>query len=230
MSVQIHYPILAHMQTKKTKQSTIRIGIDIGGTFTDFVIFDPSTGKISTFKLPSTPHDPSEAVLSGIRSITNRVTTLSEYSKTNSEHQCTNSHTHAIQSLSIIHGSTVATNALLERKGAITALITTSGFKDVIQIGRQNRPDLYDFTTRPPDPLVPPELRFELNERIDQNGNIITAPKDEEIDRLISNLQSFNPQPQSIAVIFLFSFANPTHEQIITEKLRALGFFVSVSH
>lgn len=157
------------MQPTKPSHPTIRIGIDIGGTFTDFVIFSPASGKISTFKLPSTPHDPSEAVQQGIKKISNQITDLHNSSGTN---------------FSIIHGSTVATNALLERKGAATALITTRGFKDVIQIGRQNCPDLYDFATTPPEPLIPSELRFELEERIDQNGEVLTELDANQVDKL----------------------------------------------
>jgi N-methylhydantoinase A len=195
------------MQTENHQQTPFRIGIDIGGTFTDFVILDPITGEISTFKLPSTPHDPSEAVLTGIKNLD-----------------------HPVKNLSIIHGSTVATNALLERKGAVTALVTTQGFKDVIQIGRQNRPELYDFATTPPEPLIASELRFELDERVDQFGEILTALEDCQISELVAKI-SGQPSPvESIAVVFLFSFANPQHEQIVTGKLRDAGFFVSASH
>ncbi len=203
------------MQPTKPSHPTIRIGIDIGGTFTDFVIFSPASGKISTFKLPSTPHDPSEAVQQGIKKISNQITDLHNSSGTN---------------FSIIHGSTVATNALLERKGAATALITTRGFKDVIQIGRQNRPDLYDFATTPPEPLIPSELRFELEERIDQNGEVLTELDANQVDKLIYEITQQPTNFESIAVVFLFSFANPRHEQIVTKKLRAADYFVSASH
>lgn len=210
-------------------QPTIRLGIDIGGTFTDFVIFDPSTGSVSTFKLPSTPHDPSEAVLDGIRKLRLQMSDNHCDETINSENPLPQSNPHS-SCISIIHGSTVATNALLERKGAVTALITTSGFKDVIQIGRQNRPSLYDFTIIPPEPLIPAELRFELEERVDQYGDVITDLQNDDIEGLIANLQLTIPSVQSIAVVFLFSFANPKHEQIVAEKLRAKGYFVSASH
>jgi len=110
----------------------LRIGIDIGGTFTDFVIFDPSTKQINTLKILSTPENPAQAVMDGL-------------------HQIRNSSFAAI-----VHGSTVATNALLERKGARAALVATQGFKDILLIGRQNRPSLYDWTATPPEPLIPP--------------------------------------------------------------------------
>lgn len=202
------------MQPKIPPHQTFRIGIDIGGTFTDFVIFDPTSGEISTYKLPSTPHDPSEAVLTGFAQIGNQLA-LKNDPKIRT---------------SIIHGSTVATNALLERKGAITALITTRGFKDVIQIGRQNRPDLYDFATTPPEPLIPSELRFELDERVDKSGNVLTSLDESQIKKLISALKQLPKVVESIAVVFLFSFTNPKHEQIVTKKLRNEGYLVSASH
>jgi len=206
-----------------TSPHTFRIGIDIGGTFTDFVVFDPTTGNIDTFKLPSTPQDPSEAVLEGISKLYNQ-----EIEATN---QAINpSANYGIPKLSIIHGSTVATNALLERKGCTTALITTQGFRDVIQIGRQNRPELYDFFTAPVKPLVPSELRFELDERIDSQGEILTELNKNALSRLVHNLQTDFPDLHSVAVVFLFSFTNPEHENIVAEILREVGYFVSASH
>src|SRR4030067_2212102 len=111
---------------------SIRIGVDIGGTFTDFVVFNPASGVLKTFKLLSTPHDPAEAVLEGLASLV-KIT----------PHETSPEAKLAV--LHIVHGSTVATNALLERKGARTALVATQGFLDVLQIGRQNRPALSDF-------------------------------------------------------------------------------------
>ncbi len=197
---------------QKNSHSSIRIGIDIGGTFTDFVVFDPSTGEIETFKIASTSHDPAEAVLLGLGEIKKMVGNDIL--------------------LNIIHGSTVATNALLERKGAKTALVTTRGFKDVLQIRRQNRPELYDFASRPAPPLVPEDLRLEVDERVDYLGSPIIELEDQNVDQIISKLQSTIQQSpvESVAVVLLFSFVNPDHEQHITEKLRAQGFFTSASH
>jgi N-methylhydantoinase A len=209
------------MDNKVNNQPVIRVGIDIGGTFTDFVIFDPTSGNFSTFKLPSTPQDPSVAVLSGLRKITQLFQFGDETFKKSPDDQ------HLI---SIIHGSTVATNALLERKGAKTALITTRGFRDIIQIGRQNRPNLYDFATKPPEPLIPNNLRFEFNERIDQFGETLQKLDETDIDNLICYLQSSHSKIESFAVCFLFSFVNPEHEQMVTLKLREKGYFVSASH
>ncbi len=228
LPLQLPCPILESMHPKIPSLSAIRIGIDIGGTFTDFVIFDSATGKILTFKLPSTPHDPSEAVLQGIKNLGNLVTGSPKPSVAPSPSD---------PNLSIIHGSTVATNALLERKGAATALITTRGFKDVIQIGRQNRPALYDFTTAPPEPLIPLELRFTLDERVDQFAQVLTTLDLDQVDELITEINQVrstdgrtHPTIESIVVVFLFSFANPKHEQIVAKKLRTAGYFVSASH
>jgi len=217
-----HAPSISH-------QTPLRIGIDIGGTFTDFVTFSPASGEIKTFKLPSTPHDPAEAVLIGLARISEQLSVNSPSSGTEGAQSVLRD-----GQWNIIHGSTVATNALLERKGAKTALITTSGFKDVLQIRRQNRPDLYDFASRPTLPLIPADLRLEVDERVDFQGNVLTPLEDEQINQIISNLQSPVTSKQlpvdSIAVVLLFSFANPEHEQRIAEKLRAAGFFASASH
>lgn len=189
-----------------TKQAVLRIGIDIGGTFTDFVIYDPATENIRTFKLLSTPCDPAEAVLQGLEKIFSEQGT---------------------REATIIHGSTIATNALLERKGARTALVTTRGFRDVLQIGRQNRPALYDLFANPPPPLVPPDLRFEVDERVTHSGEILQALNPADVDALIPELKA--QDVTSVAVCLLFSFLHPQHEQAITEKLRTAGFAVSPS-
>ena len=181
-----------------------RIGIDIGGTFTDFVVYDPNTQALHSFKLSSTPADPAQAVLAGLQS-----TFISG------------------PALRIIHGSTVATNALLERKGAPTALITTRGFRDVLQIGRQNRPALYDLRATPPAPLVPRAWRLEVDERVDHHGHIQVALDPAQLDTLIPFLRQQNVQ--SVAVCLLFSFLHPAHEQTIADRLRQAGFLVSAS-
>ncbi|MBA4380006.1 MAG: 5-oxoprolinase, partial [Anaerolinea sp.] len=197
-----------------------RIGIDIGGTFTDFVVYDPSTQQIQTFKLLSTPRDPAEAVLEGLR----RIQAESVQCSVTSDQSLNTDHCSLI---TVIHGSTVATNALLERKGARTALITTRGFRDVIQIGRQNRPALYDLFVDPPPPLIPEELRFEVDERVAHTGEVLQALDPAQVDGLVEKLKTQNVK--SVAVCLLFSFLRPEHEQIIAEKLRAAGFLVSSS-
>ncbi len=127
----------------------------------------------------------------------------------------------------IIHGSTVATNALLERKGVRTALITTLGFKDILQIGRQNRPNIYAWNLPPPKALVPSEYRFEVNERIDSHGKVVIPFVIDEIED-ISKLLTIN-NIESIAICLLFSFLHPEHELQIARYFRQKGFFVSAS-
>jgi N-methylhydantoinase A len=181
----------------------LRIGIDIGGTFTDFVVHNPEDGRITTFKILSDPTNPAITVLQGLKKIS------------------------VDQPAQIIHGSTVATNALLERKGARTALVTTRGFKDVIEIARQNRPSLYDWSVKPAPVLVPSYLRAEVDERVDYQGNVLTPIDPSQLDEIIKFLTQNNVE--SVAVCLIFSFLRPHHEQMIVERLRNSGYFVSAS-
>ena len=182
----------------------IRIGVDTGGTFTDFVVARGS--RLHSFKVASTPHNPAEAILAGVaHSIELAGARPSE----------------------IVHGTTVATNALLERKGARTALITTEGFEDVIEIGRQARPQIYNLMVTRPPPLVPRELRFGLSERIGPDGSVITALDASGLARVISQIREFDVE--SVAVCFLFSFANSKHERAVERALRPLNVRVSLS-
>ena len=192
--------------------STIRIGVDIGGTFTDFVAIHPDAREILTLKLPSNPVNPEKPVLSGISKL---------------QEMFSEGGLDKDRPLIIIHGSTVATNALLERKGAPTALITTKGFRDVLQIGRQNRRRLYDLLDSPRLPLIPEELRFEIKERVDSSGRIITPLEINDLDKILSDLKHTNVS--SIAVCLLFSFLYPEHECEIGRQLRSAGYFVSLS-
>jgi N-methylhydantoinase A len=186
--------------------ASLRIGIDIGGTFTDFVIFDPGSSRLETFKLLSTPSDPAVVVLEGLEKIFAG---------------------RADRRAAVIHGSTVATNTLLERKGARTALVTTRGFSDVLQIGRQNRPSLYDLAVTLPAPLVSPELRFEVDERVLHTGEVLQALNPAQVDALVPQLQAAGAA--SVAVCLLFSFLRPEHESLLAERLRAAGMLVSAS-
>ncbi|MCB9135670.1 MAG: hydantoinase/oxoprolinase family protein [Anaerolineales bacterium] len=222
----------------------LRIGIDTGGTFTDFVVFDPATGTLTTFKLPSTPENPALAVLAGIEQIiksANQQVGKSANEPTDKQtNQSLNPPITQSPNLQITHGSTVATNALLERKGARTALITTRGFRDILAIGRQNRPVLYDLTPTLPPPLVPDDLRFEVTERVDAQGQVLTSLNPTEIENLLTHLthptnqqtnHSITQSPiESVAICLLFSFLHPEHEQRLAETLRAAGYFVSASH
>jgi len=181
----------------------MRVGVDIGGTFTDFVVIQQEGEPVRTFKLLSTPHNPAEAVLVGLQRLGRA------------------------SARRIVHGSTVATNALLERKGAPTALITTRGFRDVLKIGRQNRPLLYDFFADPPEPLVPDRWRLEVNERVNQKGEVLQPLNPDEVVALIPRLQEGGIT--SVAVVLLFSFLYPEHEQVIGKALQDAGFVVSLS-
>lgn len=181
---------------------TFRIGVDTGGTFTD--VIGLRDGEIVSWKLPSTPSAFEEAVLEGALQV----------SKGEVAH--------------LLHSSTVATNALLERKGARCALVTTKGFRDVLEIGRQNRPDLYALCPVLPKPIIPRERRFELTERVTAEAEI-EVPLDElEIPSFIRQLRE--AQVESVAVVFLFSFLRPEHERRVGDLLRAEGFSVSLSH
>ncbi len=178
----------------------LRIGIDTGGTFTDFVLI--RDGRIEIFKDLSTPRRPEEAILNG----------LDRMGESGGE---------------IIHGSTVATNALLERKGARTALVTTSGFEDVLLIGRQTRKELYNIFTTRPAPLVLSRLRVGVRERVLSDGSIEIALKPAEISAVVAEL--VRRKVQSVAVSLLFSFANPEHERAIASALEVTGVPVSLS-
>lgn len=180
----------------------IYVGVDTGGTFTDFVYWDSREWKV--LKIPSTPDNPAKAVLKGLDIIREG------------------------RKLDIVHGSTVATNALLERKGAKTALITNKGFEDILEIGRQNRENLYDLHYKKPEPLVPRQLRFGLNCRINAKGEVINNLNIEEVENLISILKGAGIE--SVAVCFLHSYINPEHEKVVGEILKKkLNVFVSLS-
>ncbi len=188
---------------------TIRIGVDTGGTFTDLVCLDREAGRprLRVYKLRSTPSDPSQAILAGIRTLVGDATEALPPEVT--------------------HGSTVATNAVLERKGARVALIATAGFEDVLRLGRQTRPELYNFMVRRPDPLVAPELTFGLHERLAADGAVLQPLDPAELEALIATLHDLNVE--SVAVCFLHSYANPQHEAQAAADLRSAGFRVSAS-
>jgi len=176
-----------------------RIGVDVGGTFTDLVLIDEASGKISVMKVPSTPSSPDRAVVSGIRKI------LQEERVNPSKVSF------------VIHGTTVATNAIIERKGVKVALVVTEGFRDVLHIGRQTRPKLYDFFAQRPAPLVPRHLRYEVPERVLFTGEI-KQPLDENAVRKVA--KNILKQGVKVVVVCLInSYANPAHEQRVKEIL-----------
>ncbi|HQR32381.1 MAG TPA: hydantoinase/oxoprolinase family protein [Blastocatellia bacterium] len=200
--------------TKKRKLlgSQLRIGVDTGGTFTDFIVVFKN--RQLSFKVPSTPQAPAQAILTGLDEA---LSLLNEEFADLTEAE-----------VEIVHGTTVATNALLERKGARTALITTAGFEDVIEIGRQARPDLYNLAVKRPAPLVPSELRFGVKERIGADASVIEPLTVRELTALVKKLK--RAEIESVAISLLFSFSNPDHEKRIADVLKPLGMPVSVSH
>jgi N-methylhydantoinase A len=183
-------------------EESMIIGVDTGGTFTDFVYKEGD--RWGVYKILSTPSNPAQAVLEGLRG-------LSEGKKKQ-----------------IIHGSTVATNAILERDGARTALITNKGFEDIIEIGRQNRTRLYDLAYRKEPHIIPSELRFGLYGRILQTGEELRPLDMETAKDMVSRLKELDIE--SVAVCFLFSYVNPLHEKKIRELLEHSGLQVSLSH
>ena len=178
----------------------IRIGCDTGGTFTDLVAFDEKTGRMSFHKASSTPDDPSRSIVEGIRQINEPL----------------GGDPDAVSLL--VHGTTVATNTVLQRAGGRVALVTTAGFRDVLHIQRQDRPRLYDLRSRRAKPLVPRRFRFELNERILFDGSVRTPVDAEQLDDLIDQLREL--KVDAVAVGFLHSYANPAHETEVGQALR----------
>jgi N-methylhydantoinase A/oxoprolinase/acetone carboxylase beta subunit len=178
----------------------MRIGIDAGGTFTDFIVVHDD-GSIETFKLRSDPRSPASVILAGLAQVG------------------------AGRDAEVIHGSTVATNALLERKGARTALVTTAGFEDVIHIGRQNRAELYSLTPPLRPPIIPRSLCFGVRERAYFDGTIAQSPSAAEIARLKARL--CRARVQSIAICFLHAYRNPENEKRVAAALEGLGYLCS---
>jgi N-methylhydantoinase A len=187
-------------EVKKRKISRV-VAVDTGGTFTDVLILD--AGRLQSLKVPSTPADPADAVLEGVR------TMLGD---------------HDDQYL-LLHGSTVATNALLERKGARVMLVTNSGFEDVIEIGRQNRPQLYALVGHRPDPLVHRNDRIGIRGRVGPAGQVVEPLDQNELDGLAERLAD----AESIAVVLLHSYAHPEHEERVAEVLADASVPLSVS-
>ncbi len=178
--------------------SSFSIGVDIGGTFTDFVM--SVDGGLRIHKVLSTPYDPAQAMLAGLAALSPQG--LSSITR-------------------VSHGSTVATNAILERKGVPTALITTQGFRDILAIGRQNRPVLYALQPQLPPPLIPRRWCYEVPERLDPTGAVLTPLDVEALDAVLDDIE--RQEIRSVAVCFLYSFVNPTHEQAVRERILQRG-------
>ncbi len=206
----------------------LRIAIDTGGTFTDCVWIDPAIRRLRMLKVFSTPDDPSRAIVEAIAKIVDGVPHVSPSLRDVGNSPGHKNKTDTNQDFILLHGTTVGTNTLLERKGARTALVTTAGFEDAIEIGRQARPKLYDFFFDRIEPLVPKNLRFGVNERTAADGEILTAPTPEELRSLADQLAG--AKPQSVAILFLFSFANPNNEQAVAAALDCRDVPLSISH
>ncbi len=175
------------------------IGVDVGGTFTDVILTDSTTGQQYVNKVPSTPGNQELAVMQGIESLLRN-------------------HNLREEDVSlVVHGTTVATNAMLERKGAKVVLISTEGLEDILEIGRQHREDIYSLSASRPEPLVDRENRIGVKERLDSEGVPILDLNNESIDDVVKLVLERNPQ--SVAISLLFSFRNPSHEKILKKKL-----------
>jgi N-methylhydantoinase A len=179
-----------------------RLGIDIGGTFTDLVLLDEAERKIQIGKLLTTPKDLSQGVLFIF------------------ERMLQEKGINPRQIQTAIHGTTVATNAMIERKGAKTGLLTTRGFQDTLEIGRELRYDLYDIYITMPEPLVPRHLRKEINERVDKDGNILTPLDPSEVQEVVEDL--INDGVEALAISFIHAYAHPQHEKQALERIQKI--------
>ena len=188
------------------------IGVDVGGAFTDFCARNNNTGETIIHKRPSTPNDPAIAILKGINELTEKFSDKKQ------------------KILRLAHGTTVATNSLLQRKGGKLALITTKGFRDLLEIGRQVRPSVYDLQIDSPPPLIERSHRFEINERIDFNGNIIKQISKKDLFNLELQIKKLK-KIDGIAICLLFAFLNPVNElkikKILSKKFPNLPISLS---
>ncbi len=177
----------------------MRIGIDVGGTFTDFVLLEDATGRTFTYKCLTTPRDPSDAIEEGLRALARQVpgclSTLEE----------------------VIHGTTLVINAIIERKGARTGLLTTRGFRDVLELGREIRYAAYDAFAQMPEPLVPRERRLEVDERLRADGSVLTPLDTAQARAAVREMAQLGVE--SVAVCLLNSFENPAHELALKRLL-----------
>ena len=190
----------------------MRIAIDAGGTFTDCVFV--RDGRLQIVKVPSQRAMPEEAIASAVRAVRKPLTPMQVFSDE--------------RGLELVCGTTVGTNALLERRGGRVALVTTAGFEDVLEIGRQARPKLYDFFVDKPAPLVAARERIGAKERLAWDGKVLTELTSREIARVLATVK--RAKPEAVAICFLFSFRNAKHEARTAAALRRAGYLVSVSH
>lgn len=170
-----------------------RIGVDVGGTFTDFTLHNDASGEVHFYKTPSTPHDPSEAIEQGLRGMLS----LLGYD--------------AAEVSYLGHGTTVATNIVIERRGALTGLVTTKGFRDVLELGRQARPSIYDYRVEKPPVLITRDRRVEVEERIGPAGEVLQELDEASLEAAVARLAELGVE--SVAVCFLHSYRRPEHEE-----------------
>src|SRR5262245_33164066 len=176
-----------------------RVGCDIGGTFTDFVLINTTSGKVHTAKRLTTPADPSLAMLMGLEQLSRRVP---EYSSSTER---------------LAHATTLVANAVVERTGAKTALLCTAGFRDVIELRRYVRVTTYELFADPPPPLVRRSLRLPVNERIRADGSLLKAVDGDEIARIAAQLAA--EEVEAVAICFLHAFSNPANERAAGDLL-----------
>jgi N-methylhydantoinase A len=188
--------------------SSTRLSVDVGGTFTDFVLLDENTGQVVYEKVPSLHANLERGFLNGIDRLDADLHEMA----------------------AIAHGTTVVINSILQKEGASVALVTTEGFRDVLELGRGNRPDIYDVFYQPPTPIVPRDLRFEITERLNFKGEVLTPLDEEGMRKIAKRLRASGIE--AVAVCFLHSYANPAHELRAAEILAATypELHVSLSH
>ncbi|MFN8483976.1 MAG: hydantoinase/oxoprolinase family protein [Anaerolineae bacterium] len=192
-----------------TTSSTYRLGFDIGGTFTDFAMLDADTGELRIYKSLTTPAAPAVGALSGMQAFLEREAVVGG------------------QVTHVAHGTTLVANALIERKGATVGLITTEGFRDILEIRTEQRYDIYDLFLKYPDPIVPRRLRRGVRERTDRDGRILAAPDMVEIEAVVEDFRAAGVQ--AIAVCFLHAFRNPANERAVRGIIRAAWPEIPVS-
>jgi N-methylhydantoinase A len=188
-----------------------RIGVDIGGTFTDFALFDARGARMSVHKRLTTPNDPSQAVTEGIDALLKRDGV-------------------AIADVGdVVHGTTLVTNAVIERKGAVTGMLATAGFSDILDMGFERRYDLFDLRVKYPPPLVPRRLRLEVAERVRFDGSVETPLDEAAVQAVAKRFKELDVA--AVAICFLHAYANPAHEIRAAQILReaAPDLFVSAS-
>ena len=188
-----------------TASTPARVGIDVGGTFTDLVAWAPS-GRLSALKVPTTPANPARGVVAGLAALADG----------------------GVRPAALAHGTTIVTNAIVERQGAVVGLVTTRGFRDVLEIARQNRAHLYDprLPVRP-DPLVPRRLRLEITERVTNDGSVLAPLAMDEVPSIVEVLR--REGVESVAVCLLHAYANPAHERALRDALAPHVPHVSIS-